>query len=288
MYHADLLGGLSARLAGVPVFWGLRNGNLDPEQSRHLTLRVARLNACLSRWLPTRIVSCSVRAVEIHRALGYADKFVVIPNGLDLARFTPVDVARRGTVRHVLGLPEGLKVIGHLGRPDPQKDHATLLKVFARVAAQRKDVCLLLAGLDLEHGSPYLDGLLARTKTSGLVNRIMALGQRDDVPDLMAVMDVFFLSSTGEAFPNVVVEAMACGTPCVVTDVGDSAEIVGDAGWTASPGDVGALADALLEALGEQAETHALRRQRARRRIEENFSIERMVKAYREVWEIAT
>jgi glycosyltransferase involved in cell wall biosynthesis len=168
MYHADLLGGLSARLAGVPVFWGLRNGNLDPEQSRHLTLRVARLNACLSRWLPTRIVSCSVRAVEIHRALGYADKFVVIPNGLDLARFTPVDVARRGTVRHVLGLPEGLKVIGHLGRPDPQKDHATLLKVFARVAAQRKDVCLLLAGLDLEHGSPYLDGLLARTKTSGL------------------------------------------------------------------------------------------------------------------------
>jgi len=100
-------------------------------------------------------------------------------------------------------------------------------------------------------------------------------------------MDVFFLSSTGEAFPNVVVEAMACGTPCVVTDVGDSAEIVGDAGWTASPGDVGALADALLEALGEQAETHALRRQRARRRIEENFSIERMVKAYREVWEIA-
>ena len=287
MYHADLLGGLSARLAGVPVFWGLRNGNLDPEQSRHLTLRVARLNACLSRWLPTRIVSCSVRAVEIHRALGYADKFVVIPNGLDLARFTPVDVARRGTVRHVLGLPEGLKVIGHLGRPDPQKDHATLLKVFARVAAQRKDVCLLLAGLDLEHGSPYLDGLLARTKTSGLVNRIMALGQRDDVPDLMAVMDVFFLSSTGEAFPNVVVEAMACGTPCVVTDVGDSAEIVGDAGWTASPGDVGALADALLEALGEQAETHALRRQCARRRIEENFSIERMVKAYREVWEIA-
>jgi len=226
--------------------------------------------------------------VEIHRALGYADKFVVIPNGLDLVRFTPVDVARRGMVRHALGLTEGCKVIGHLGRPDPQKDHATLFKVFARVAAQRGDVCLLLAGLDLEHGSPYLDGLLARTETTGLANRIMALGQRDDVPDLMAAMDVFLLcSSFGEAFPTVVVEAMACGTPCVVTDVGDSAEIVGDAGWTASPGDVGALADALLEALGEQAETHALRRQCARRRIEENFSIERMVKAYREVWEIA-
>lgn len=288
MYHADLLGGVAARLAGIPVCWGLRNGNLDPEQSKRLTLRVARFNACLSRWLPTRIVSCSVRAVEIHRALGYADKFVVIPNGLDLARFTPVDVARRGTVRSALGLPKGRKLIGHLGRPDPQKDHATLLKVFALVAAQREDVCLLLAGLDLEHGNRYLDDLLARTKTSGLANRIMALGQRDDVPDLMAAMDVFLLSSSfGEAFPNVVVEAMACGTPCVVTEVGDSAEIVGDTGWTAPPGNVGALAGALLEALGEQEETHALRRQCARRRIEENFSIERMAKAYQEVWETA-
>jgi len=246
------------------------------------------LNAWLSRWLPIRIVSCSVQAAEVHRALGYADKFVVIPNGLDLALFTPVDGDRRVAIKKGLGLPENCKVIGHLGRADPQKDHATLLKVFARVAATRPDVCLLLAGLDLEHGSAYLNDLLESTETAGLVTRIIALGQRDDVPVLMSAMDVFLLSSSfGEAFPYVVVEAMACGTPCVVTEVGDSAEIVGDTGWTAPPGNIEALAGALLEALGEHEETHALRRQCARRRIEENFSIEQMAKAYQEVWETA-
>lgn len=288
MYHADLLGGLAARMAGIPVCWGLRHSSLAPEQNKRLTLRVAKCNARLSRWLPSRIVSCSVRATEGHRALGYADKFLVIPNGLNLTRFAPVDAARRRAIRHGLGLPERSRVIGHLGRSHPQKDHKTLLTVFSRVAEKRSDTHMLLAGLDLEHGRSYLDGLLARTETTRLASRITALGQRDDVPDLMAAMDVFLLSSSaGEAFPNVVAEAMACGTPCVVTDVGDSVEIVGDTGWTAPPGNAELLADAVLEALGESEEAHAERGQRARRRIGENYSIERMVSAYREAWEAA-
>lgn len=285
MYHADLLGGIAARFTGVPVCWGLHHSDLSPEQNKPLTLRVATVNARLSRWLPSRIISCSARAVEIHRALGYADKFVVIPNGLDLTRFTPVGEVRRDAFRDSLGLPKVCRVIGHLGRSDPQKDHATLLKTFSRVAEQREDAVLLLAGLDLEHGSAYLDSLLARTKASSLASRIVALGQRDDVPDLMAVMDVFLLSSIGEALPTVVVEAMACGTPCVVTDVGDSTEIVGDTGWVAPPGQVDVLAAATLEALGEPEEAQAARRQRARQRVEEHFGIERMVSAYRKVWE---
>lgn len=287
MYHADLLGGLAARLTGTPVCWGLRNSDLSPGKSKGLTRRVAGFNTRLSRWLPARIVSCSARAAEIHRALGYADKFVVIPNGLDLTRFTPVDEARREAIRRSLGLHERCTVIGHLGRPDPQKDHATLLRVFARVAEQREDARLLLAGLDLAHGTAYLDGLLARTRTSSLASRIITLGERDDVPDLMAAMDVFLLSSFGEAFPNVVVEAMACGTPCVVTDVGDSSEIVGDTGWVAPPGQVDVLTRLVLKALDEPDEEQASRRERARQRVEERFGIEQMVSAYREVWQSA-
>lgn len=286
MYHADLLGGVAGRVAGIPVCWGLRHSNLSADQNKRLTLGVAHVSARLSRWIPSRIVSCSVRGVEVHRELGYADNFVVIPNGLDLSRFSPVDAARRSAIRHELGLPAGCRVIGHVGRSDPQKDHATLLKVFARVAAQREDVRLLLAGAGFERGSPYLDGLLARTGTAQCADRIVALGQRDDVPDLMAAMNVYVSSSAfGEAFPNVVVEAMACGTPCVVTDVGDSAMIVGDTGWVAPAGSVDLLADAVLEALDESDELHALRGERARQRTEENFSIQRMVSAYQKVWE---
>jgi len=287
MYHADLLGGLAACLAGTPVCWGIRHSNLSPAQNKRLTLRVAQVNARLSGWLPSRIVSCSVRAERLHRALGYADKFVVIPNGLDLTSFAPVNQERRGLIRQALGLPQASKVVGHVGRSDPLKDHATLLRVFAQVAARHDDVHLLLAGSNLEVGNPYLDELLVQTGTSTLVPRIRALGPRDDVPDLMAAMDIFLLTSVGEAFPNVVVEAMACGTPCVVTNVGDSAEIVGDTGWVASPGNIEEIAVEVLDALGEPEDAHALRQYRARLRVEENFGAERMVARYKEVWDAA-
>ena len=113
----------------------------------------------------------------------------------------------------------------------------------------------------------------------------VALGQRDDVEDLMQIFDVLVMSSRyGEAFPNVVVEAMACSIPCVVTDVGDAAEIVGDTGWVIPPGDSAMLANALRDALGEPSEQRAARGTRARRRVEENYGIERMVLAYRKVW----
>jgi len=285
MYHADLLGGLAARLAGIPVCWGLRHSNLSPEKNRRLTLLIAQMNARLSQWIPSRIVSCSVRAAEIHRSLGYANKFTVIPNGLDLNRFVPVDRCRRDTIRHELGIPERCKVIGHLGRSDPQKDHATLLKSFAKVAAQRDDTYLLLAGRGLEHGFAYLDELLVQTGAVTFANRVKALGQRDDVADLMAAMDVFVLTSVGEAFPNVVVEAMACGTPCVVTDVGDSAEIVGETGWIALPGDVDGLASMIIDSQTESEGARIFRREQSRRRVEERYGVEQMLVGYQQVWD---
>jgi glycosyltransferase involved in cell wall biosynthesis len=113
---------------------------------------------------------------------------------------------------------------------------------------------------------------------------VIALGQRTDIPELMQIMDVFVLSSLGEAFPNVVAEAMASGVPCVVTDVGDAADIVGDTGWVVPSGDVEALGKAMMTALAESIEDRAVRAAAARRRVEQNFTIERMVEAYEKVW----
>jgi len=242
------------------------------------------LNAWLSRWIPERTVSCSARAIEIHRAIGYRGPFDFIPNGLDLKRFVPVASARRATIRRSLGIPEHAQIIGHVGRSHPLKDHATLLAAFRVVAAENPNVWLALVGGDLYHGSPYLDHLIDRTDTGSLVGRIVALGQRDDVPDLMAAMDLFVLSSMGEAFPNVLVEAMACGTPCVVTDVGDSAEIIRDTGWVCRPGDIHGLADSILSALTEAESVHTERCLSARRRVLANYGIERMLDAYAATW----
>ncbi len=284
MYHADLLGGIAARVAGVPVCWGIRNGDLSPARTSLTTRLVVRLCAFASRRVPTTIVSCGARAVQVHRALGYAERFVVIPNGLDFDRFRPCP--EQGLrVKASLGIPQAARVIGHVGRQDPQKDHSALFRAFSRVAARDSNVRFVVVGSGMERDSPYLKSLLEGDIAEG---QIVALGARDDVEELMPAMDVFALSSSGEAFPNVVLEAMACGVPCVVTDVGDAAEIVGDTGWIVAPGEPAALAAALCEALRESPAAHAARGERARQRVKERYGIDRMIQGYRAVWDKAS
>jgi Glycosyltransferase len=121
-----------------------------------------------------------------------------------------------------------------------------------------------------------------------LEDNISLLGQRTDIATIMNSLDVHILSSSfGEGFPNVVAEAMACGTPCITTDVGDAAIIVGDTGWVVPPKDSQALANAMLEAMEEKQnnpQAWKARKQACRERIVNNFSIEKMVDSYHQVW----
>lgn len=288
MYHADLVGGVLARLAGVrAVCWGIHHSNLEPGKSRRATIWVARLDARLSRWVPAAIVCCAAQARDVHVRLGYAaEKFVIIPNGYDVGRFRP-DAAARARLRAEWGVPDGVPLLGMVARFDPQKDHANLLAACARLQASGADFAAVLVGTGCDAGNAALVQQLA---AAGLTQRVRLLGRRDDVPAVMAALDLHVLSSLGEAFPNVLAEAMACGTPCVTTDVGDAAQIVGETGWVVPPRDADALAAAIGAALRERAEQPAAwagRRRAARERVVEHFDIERMAGAYRAVWQTA-
>lgn len=289
MYHADLVGGALARVAGVPALcWGIRNTSLEPGSSTRSTIWVARICAWLSRWLPRAIVSCSQEAVRVHRALGYAArKFVVIPNGYDLTRFAP-DVAARRRLRAEWAVDGSMPLLGMVARFDPQKDHATLVDALARLVRAGSRFACVLAGTGVDAGNAALREAIA---AAGLETSVRLVGRRDDVPAVMAALDVHVLSSSfGEAFPNVLAEAMACGTPCVTTAVGDAALIVGDTGWVVPPRDPDALADALQQAIEAMQDTPAwqARQARCRQRIAEHFAIEAMVQRYRQVWEDAS
>jgi len=282
MYHADLLGGLAAWLAGHRnVVWGIHHTTLIPGRSRRSTIAVARLCAWISRLVPHRILCCAEEAIKVHTALGYdANRMVFVPNGYDLTAFRP-DAPSGSSVRSELELGSG-PIIGFVARYDFLKDHENLFQALSLLkAADLRPTCLLV-GTGLEQGNA---ALAKRIGHFGLSDQIRLLGRRSDVPRVMNALDLHVMSSVSEAFPNVLAEAMACGTPCVSTDVGDAAAIVGDTGWIVPPRAPQALANAIALALkARERADWGERKAKARHHIETRFSIAQMVENYRAVW----
>ena len=283
MYHADLLGGVAGWLAGVPVIWGIRQSNFDPVSSKQATIRIMRWCARLSAKIPTQIVCCSDTACRIHGQQGYAaQKMVMIPNGFQTEIFHPDEQARQ-RIRQTLKLPADAAVIGIVGRFDPQKDHKNFVKAAAQLVQRLPGVYFLLCGKGLSADNTEL---MAWIREEGVADRCLLLGQRDDLNQLYCAMDVLVSASAyGEGFPNVVGEAMACAVPCVVTDVGDSALIVGDSGRVVPPRDVEALAAAMQELLSLSLEERKQLGMTARRRIEENYALPTVVERYQDLYE---
>ncbi len=283
MYHADLLGGLAARSAGVPVVWDIQGSNLDPGSTRRLTRAIAGWCARLSSRVPARIIACGHSTARTHVALGYDERrIVVIPNAVDTTAFRPDDAARV-SVREELRLPADAFLVGMGARLDPQKDHQTLFEAWGRVEATAgRDAHLVLFGKDLLPGHPQVQAWM----TAAGASRVHLLGPRSDVARLFAACDVACLSSAyGEGLPNVVAEAMSCAVPCVVTDVGDSAWVVGETGEVVPPRSPDRFAGALrhfyrLGAPGRRAAGLA-----ARRRIEDHFDVRVAAAEYYRVYD---
>lgn len=278
MYHADFLGGLAARLAGVSaVGWCIRNSNLDKDKAKFSTRAVVSLCALSSKWVPSRILSCSEKARQIHVMRGYvAEKMIVVPNGFDLTRFKP-DSDARHQIRTELGITEQTPLVGLIGRFDPQKNHVGFFEAAGILHRRMPQVHFVLAGQDIDMRNA---SLMQAITHEGVLANTHLLGLRNDIPELMAAVDVLASSSYGEAFPNVLGEAMACGVPCAVTDVGDSAYIVGDTGRVVASGDMTGLAAALEELLALPPPEKTALGERAHARVAEHFEIGSVVQQY--------
>ncbi len=284
LYHADLLGGLAGKLAtGAPIVWGLHSSNLEPGVVKPGTIRAAQACARLSGWLPSAVVCCSESTRDLHERLGYRrDRLVVIPNGIDPEAFRPDPDARR-SVRAELGLEPDALLVGLVARIDPQKDHRTFVRAAAIASEGNGRAHFLLCGDRVAPDNPELRGWI---EEAGIADRVHLLGRRRDLPRLQASLDVGTLSSAAvEALPLVIAEAMACGVPCVVTDVGDSARLVGDTGLVVPPGNPEALAAAWLDLLALDPGERAALGARARRRIEEHYALSAAVGRYEALYE---
>lgn len=282
MYHADLVGGMAARLAGnIPVVWGIHNYSLDSAHVKKSTILTVRLNAVLSRWLPAKIISVSRAACQVHEQLGYDyKKMVIIPNGIDLGKFHP-DLKSHQDVRVELEIRDKSYLVGLIARFDPLKDHHNFIQAADKMLTQNPDINFLLCGEGITWQNPVLAGWIESTR---LPSHFHLLGLRQDIPRLLSALDLAVLSSIGEAFPIIICEAMACGVPCVVTDTGDSALLVGDTGKVIPPRDSQKLADACLEMLSLPFIDRQNLGRAARRRIEENFEIHTIADRYADLY----
>jgi glycosyltransferase involved in cell wall biosynthesis len=259
------------------IAWNIRNSDLSPERSNAKTLRIVWLLARLSRTIPMRIVTCSESALKAHAALGYRrESFIVIPNGFDGARFMPDPQARK-RIRDEIGLDDTTPLVGLFARFDSQKNHRGFASAAGRIHRQRPDVQFLLAGRGVDASNAELQRWL-QVEGIGAVTHL--LGERSDMPALNAAIDVAALTSFGEAFPNALGEAMACGTPCVTTDAGDASLIVGNTGTVVARGDMPAWADACLRLLNLPRADRAVLGEAARMRIMTMFDLDEIAARY--------
>jgi glycosyltransferase involved in cell wall biosynthesis len=288
MYHADLLGGIVGRLFGIKkIVWGIRHGNLSPGTVKPQTIMIAKLCSYLSYIVPDRIVNCSQRSSIDHVKFGYKKEiFTVIPNGYDTSEYT-IDCNARLHLRKAWGVEDSLFLIGMVARYDIQKDHDNLFSALKFLEQRKVSFRCLLVGAGIVTTNTML---LNSIKKHGVQNMVSFLGPRRDIAEIMNALDIHVLSSLGEAFPNVLAEAMACGTPCISTDVGDARYIVGDTGWIVPPRNAELLANSLYHAYREMlffSDIWKMRQLAARKRIISKFSMNSMIASYADAWQIS-
>lgn len=282
LHHADLFGVMLKCLhPTVPLVWNLRCSKLSPEDLPRSNIVLVRLLARLS-FVPSVVVANAHVGMEEHVRVGYKPRrWLVLPNGFDTREFSPDDLARK-SIRNQLGIDESDFVVGMVGRYHRMKGFDLFAKAAGIAAQENARLRFVLVGTDVSEDN---EELVKMFKAAGIGSRVSLLGQRRDIPAVMNGFDVLANTSTSEGFPNVVGEAMSCGLPCAVTDVGDSGVIVGQTGGVTPSGDAEALAKSWLDFVNMEASDFSSVKASARQRILDFYDISIVAHRYQELFE---
>jgi len=284
LVHADFIGSISARLAGIKkIIWNIRYSNIEIRKAKFFTVLIINILSAISHIIPKYIFVVSKKAKKIYETKGYSKKkLIYVPNGYDLS-ILKIDNALKKKFRKKTKIDKKIFLIGNVARYDPQKDHFNLIKALALLNLKKIKFFCVLIGSNMDKKN---NQIISKIKELKLSKKIKLLGQCKNINEVMNGLDLHVLSSSyGEGFPNVVAEAMACGTPNVVTDVGDSAYVVGNTGWKVEPNDHIKLATAIEKSLDEIGTMKWNKRcKNARLRIRNKFGINSMMNNYSKIW----
>lgn len=274
MYHADLLGGLAAKLAGSPaVLWGIRTVDLGLGANPSTRI-VRKLCALMSGWLPSSILCVAEAARRSHSAFGYAyKKMQIVPNGFEIAEHSISDSDLQA-LRSLCGSHDELLIVGCVGRFHPDKDHRNFVEAAGLVTTRFPNARFMMVGPGLDESNVELASWI---NAGNLSDKFVLLGERNDIPLCLSAMDIFCSPSRTEAFPQVVGEAMSLSRPSVVTDVGDTSHVVGETAIVVEPENSEALAEGISTLLSASSEERKAIGANAQSRVQREFSIQRTV-----------
>ncbi|MEA5571824.1 glycosyltransferase [Calothrix sp. UHCC 0171] len=272
-------------LPKTKIIWGIRHSNwgiIQPNQKKDKQFvnwdgaqnTLLQLERKLARFADLIIVN-SYAGQKYHLLKGFpAENITVIPNGIDIDRFQ-INPQARLSIRKEWDILPNTILIGLVGRLAPMKDHTTFLQAAALLCQERQDLRFVCIGK--EQQPDYAKQIYELTKQLGISDRVIWTGARSDMTDIYNALDIVVSTSAyGEGFSNAIGEAMACGKPCIVTDVGDSAWILGNQGFVIPPGKPQALQSAVLQLIMEMSLGNYTQSE-VRQRIVENFSVPQLL-----------
>lgn len=281
MYHANVASAWCSKfLSGPQLLFCIHNSIYDLRDEKRLTAWIIKRGAALSARCD-RIIYCATSTARQHEELGYdPQRSLIIHNGFDTEAFHP-DSEARCRLQNELQLNANSIAVGLIARFDPHKDHENFFAAARIIADSIPEARFVLAGKGIDAGNSSLNDMISR---HALSEHVCLLGERSDIPRIMAGLDILLSSSSSEALPSVVGEALACEVPCVVTDVGDSRLLVGDSAFVAPARDARALAAAALKLCALSAEQRRAIGAAGRAHIVQDFSISTMVHTYSGVY----
>lgn len=279
----DFLGGVCGRLAGIKnIVWNIHHSKLNLNTTKLRNIIFIKLLAKLSHIIPKYIIVVSKNGIKNCKVLGYCKKkLYFIPNGYELSIFKS-NKKLKLDFKKKFKIKKKIPLIGTVSRYDPIKDHTTFLNALSLIKLKKVEFLCFLVGSNLDYKNQKL---VEKIKELNLTNNIKLLGVKKNIPEIMNALDIHILTSISEAFPNVIVEAMACKTPCIATNVGDCSFIIGKSGWIIPPQNSSKLASTIKVAISEIGKKKwNIRCDQGRERIIKNFDISKMIKSFNKLW----
>jgi len=282
MIHSAFFVGIIAKLLNKPtIIWNIFSTDLSLQSNKYKTRLIIIMCAYLSKIIPNRIIIDSNASYSSHKKAGYSwEKMEIIHNGVDTNEFSPNTIKRSEYRKQYF--KENELVIGLIARYHPVKGHDIFIKAVSILRREVSNVKFLLNGSNIEISNSKLMKMISK---EGIQDFIHISDSKLEATNILLACDILVSSSKFESFPNIICEAMACSIPCVVTNVGDCAEIVGETGVIVSANDADELSSAIMGLINMPLKDRKKLGENARLRIKNNFSLSLMMEKYNNIYD---